>query len=481
MLQLPQARETARLRAELDGPPPSFTLLHGPTGIGKAEVVASAARGLDVVRYWAAPLTDPDHRAQLVARLGAWCEAPEPAPASGRRAPAPESPLLPGADWPRIFDHLVKRAAERHGTLRLVLEEFPRLVEARSKLPLELEKFWGRVRAQGLPVHLVLTGRDGPVFQALRREGGTLAAWIGLDLALQPLGYREVASLFPAHAPSDRLLAWGIFGGQRRHLRPCDPGVALSTNVRAVLLAPESPFLLEGTERLQLDLQSPARYASLLAALARGHREWGEILAGAPTFQSGGQMAPYLARLQGLGLVSSEASLDALPGARQRRYRIADPFYAFWYRFVLPNLTELMAGRARDVWRTRVRPHLDAYAAGLFPRICAEYLGEHARGRLGATAREVGGLWGSEYDLAPAGTLGNGAAFYGRALWGGGPVPATADEALSAEMRRTRYGFGRERRIRLVFATDGFSPELVRRAARSELLHLLGPEELLGG
>jgi hypothetical protein len=56
-----------------------------------------------------------------------------------------------------------------------------------------------------------------------------------------------------------------------------------------------------------------------------------------------------------------------------------------------------------------------------------------------------------------------------------------ADELLTQEIRHTRYGFAKERRIRLIFSTDGFSPALVRRAARSDALHLLGLEELLGG
>jgi hypothetical protein len=445
--------------------------------------VGSALAGLDAVRYWAAPLADPDHRALLVSRLGGWADAPaqaSPAPGSRSRNPGAESALLPSADWPRIFDHLLLRAVERRGALRLVLEEFPRLVEARSKLLLELERFWSRVRAQGLPVHLVLSGRDGPVFDSLRREA-PFADWIANDLGVSPLGYREVARLFPSYSLHHRLLAWLIFGGHPRHLRPCDPAVSLSTNVRQVLLAPDSPFLTEGTERLQIDLQSPGRYASVLAALAGGRREWAEILAGAPAFRSGGQMAPYLARLHELGLIASEASLDAAPGSRHRRYRVAEPFFAFWYRFVLPNLSDLVAGRSRDVWRLRIRPALDGYAAGLFPLACRHYLVEHVRERLGASAREVGGLWGAEYDLEPAGTLKSGAAFYGRSLWGGGRVGEAADDALVEEIRRTRYGFGRERRIRLIFATDGFSPELVRRAARGELLHLLGPEELLGG
>ena len=456
-------RQIERLRDALQGPTPSLGLLRGPGGCGKAAVVGEATREMDVVRYRAAPLPDPDHRALVIERLGPWGAG-----------------LAPTDDWPRIFDRLLSRAAERRETLRLVLEEFPLLVEARPKLLREVERFWSGVRAHGLPVHLVIAGSDGPVLDELRREEGAVAGWIGADVFVTPLGPREVGALFPGYGQRDRLLAWAIFGGLPRHLGACDPDVSLATNVRQAILSADARLLHEGTERLRLELQSPARYASLLRTLASGRREWGEILASTADFAGGGQMAPYLSRLQGMGLVESEASLDAAPGARQRRYRIRDPFLVFWYRFVLPHLTDLAAGMEREVWRRHVRPALDDHAALVFPLACRDHLLRHAHETLGADARATGGLWGAGYDIEPAGTLRTGAAVYGRALWGGGRVPETTDSVLQEEIRRTRYGFGKEARLRVVFATDGFAPALVRRAARSDHLHLLGPGDLLG-
>jgi hypothetical protein len=92
----------------------------------------------------------------------------------------------------------------------------------------------------------------------------------------------------------------------------------------------------------------------------------------------------------------------------------------------------------------------------------------------------LGGLWGSGYDIDPAGTLRTGSVVYGKAFWGGGRIPEVADHALQEEMRRTRYGFGRESRLRLLFSTDGFSPGLIRHVARSDAIHLIGVDDLFG-
>jgi uncharacterized protein len=460
-MEIRRRAEAEALRRELTGPAPSLTLVVGPPGSGKRTVVREAAHGLDVVRYWAAPLTDADHRTLFVERLGV-------------------EGLPPRSDWPRIFDRLLALAAERTGTLRIALEELPVLVETRPKLVAELERFWAGVRARGLSVHLVLTGAGGPVFQEMQEGTGPFAGWIGRTVPVLPLTFREVGALFPSYPPRDRMLAWAIFGGLERSLRPLDPEVTLATNVRQAVLAPAAPLLDEGIERLERRLQSVARYATLLRSMSVGREEWGEILAGAPELVSGAQMAPYLSRLQRLGIVSAEASLDARPGSRSRRYRILDPFLWFWHRFVQPNLSDIVDGRGAELWRRRVRPELDAYVRRLFPLACREYLARYARERLPAISRELGGLWGSDHDIELAGTLRTGAALYGRAFWAEGRVPEAADEALQEEIRRTRYGFGREARLRLYFSTDGFSSALLRRAARSDAVRLVSLEAMLG-
>jgi len=465
-MEIVRREVVGRLRSLLESPAPALGLLVGPAGVGKRGVVRRALQGLDAVRYWAAPLPDPDHRALLVARLGKWREAPMIG-ASGTDL------LSPTASWAQIFDHLLARAAERTGPVRLVLEEFPRLVDTRPKLYADLERFWAGVRARGLPVHLVLCGSEGAAFDRLRDPASPFAPWIAQQITVPPLTYREVGALFPAYTPADRLRAWSVFGGLPRYLSACDPDTSLAKNVRRAILSPDAPLLLEGSELLQREFQSVARYASVLHSLSQGSSEWGAVVAGAPDFASGAQMAPYLARLQQLGLVAGAASLDAGPGTRNRRYAIEDPFLSFWHRFVLPDLSDLVDGRAAEVWRRRVREGLEQHAALLFPVACRQYLVHHGQERLPARAREIGGLWGADHDIEVAGTLRTGAAVYGRAFWRGGRVPETAEDVLEDEIGRTRYGFGREARLRVIFSTDGFAPGLLRRGVRSEILHLI--------
>ena len=77
-----------------------------------------------------------------------------------------------------------------------------------------------------------------------------------------------------------------------------------------------------------------------------------------------------------------------------------------------------------------------------------------------------------------SGILTSGAAFYGTASW-----PDAADPArlrrLDAGVRETRYGFGRENRLRMVF-TAAATPQLSRAAARRHDVVLVTPAQLAG-
>jgi hypothetical protein len=326
----------------------------------------------------------------------------------------------------------------------------------------------------------VLVGSDPVALGALTGEESPLGDALTLDLDLAPLPYRAVTGLLAGWPARDRAIAWTIWGGMPSAVRWLDPAVGLLANVRRTLLDADAPLLHAGIDVLRRDLQSPARYASILRALALGRREWGELAASVPELTSSGQLGPYLARLEALRLIEVRRSLDARERSRSRRYHACDPFLSFWYRFVLPHLAELEAGEAADLWATRIRPGLDEHARLFFPDLARAYVRLHAE-QLRSPAREAGALWGAGYELDVAAILRSGAVCYGVCHWDGVPVGEEALTALEPALRQSRYGYGRETRLRVVFHAGDVADDLVRRAARDEHIRLIGLEELLDG
>lgn len=464
--------ETRLLRDRIDGPGPSLTLVAGRRGIGKTALLRKVAASIDgpVLWYAATAIPDPDQRALLAPRIPAGSSADD-------RGGGGTRPLAADAGWDEILAAIGRWG--RGGGL-LVLDEAPWIVAARARFPAEFTAFWRQVLADGIPLRVVLTGSDLQAMDALAAADGPLGALEPARIGIGPLGYRAAGSMFPSYDATARMAAYGVFGGRPDVLSNCDPDVTFQTNLRQALFAEDAPLAHAGWHDLQVELQSVARYASLLRAMANGRAEWGELVAGAPDFTSGGQMAPYIQRLEAMGMVEVTRSLDAGPRSRSRRYEITDPFTAFWHRFVLPSLSDIERGAGNETLARTVRPALDAYMATIFPRICREWLRAHAKPVLGASAREAGGLWGTDYDLDASATLRNGAVCYGRCHWTESPVDAAAVDEIARQVRRLRYGFGKESRYRLVFSASGFTEGLRRRAARDESVRLVGTEELWG-
>ena len=125
-----------------------------------------------------------------------------------------------------------------------------------------------------------------------------------------------------------------------------------------------------------------------------------------------------------------------------------------------------------------IRPHLEEHLSTVLAEVCRQYMRQDAMEVFGANARTCGSLWGKQYDIPVAGILSSGAPFYGR------PVGDTRKRGvfatLDADMRETRYGFGRERRLRLAFASKELGPSIQREAARRHDAVLIGPRQLAG-
>ena len=285
----------------------------------------------------------------------------------------------------------------------------------------------------------------------------------------------------PGSTSVELLRAYAVFGGIPAVLRLLDRSVTTETNARRLMLDDRGPLADVGGMWLERDLQTPNRYHAILAALAAGESDWATVHAGVSDLTTSGQVAPYLRRLEQLGLIETRQSLDARSGSRGRRYRIVDPLFAFWYRYVLPSRHGPLRPSSADGLVRSIRARFDEHIATIFPHICRQHAEYDAIETLGSNAREVGGLWATSYDLPVAGVLGSGAVFYGSCHWS--PLVRGDDPLakLDAQIRETRYGFGRQQRLRVLFTRDPAPRWLQREIAKRPDAQILTAGDLVGG
>jgi AAA+ ATPase superfamily predicted ATPase len=463
-------RELKALTSELDNGRPSLIVLYGRRRVGKSTLLQKAIEGRPSIYYQATRVTDADSQSLIKAAV------------SGALGSDPVLESISG--WEGIFAYLERAGSAIHAgrgqALVVVLDEFPYLCEDNRALPSIIQKVWDGVRRAGVPLKLVLCGSHIAFMEDLLAERNPLHGRQSRELEVGPLPFREAAALLPGWDADALLRAYGIFGGMPYYLSLCDPGEDLAANVRRLVLEDGAPLREEPIHLLQAELQAPARYASILRAVADGLTQWGEILnrvtrKGEP----GNSIAPYIDRLERMRLIRRMQSLDVPVPEKSRatRYYLDDPFLAFHYRFVLPNASALQAGYGEAVYRMKIEPALDEFMGGQFEDVCRAWVALCGEERLGVPAQTVGKIWTGEYDLDVAGELLDGRRFAGECKWWKRPVGANVYRDLKAETGENRY-FGGTPPAYLLFARSGFTAELRKEAAKEGAV-LLTPAELL--
>lgn len=482
-----RSRELGALRSAMDGREPCVITVSGLPGAGVSSLLREAVRAYSALVFRCPPLPDPLIRGALHARLRrsppqtgrAEREEPERGPAHGPPAGHDDTP----PDWPELF-HTALTHRDGPGPFVLVLDDAHRLPEGRSRVTSALTAALARVRDEGHTAHVVLAGRAGGLPDIDATEVGASFDRVSLRVGSLPL--RAAVRYLPGRTAAEQLRAYGVFGGLPGVLTRLDRSVTVGTNVRRLLLHDAGALTEAPLTWLERSVQTPARYVALLESLAHGEVGWSPLSASVPDLTRSGQVAPYVQRLSELGFVGSRRSLDARPRSRSTRYHLADPFLAFWLRFVLPwrlseRTEEIVPYYARAI-RPQIRDHLQRMMAG----VCRSHMELDALETFGSSARDSGSIWNTSTDIPVAGTLTNGATYYGTCVWDppaqrAREAPASPLDALDLAIRETRYGFGREHRLRVVFTGRSTPTWLRREVARRHDARLIGADDLVGG
>lgn len=138
----------------------------------------------------------------------------------------------------------------------------------------------------------------------------------------------------------------------------------------------------------------PRNYLSIIgqvASSAHSPKEMAEILGLEPATVSN-----YLHTLVRLGLLRREVPATERDPERSRksRYEVADPYLRFYYRFLEPQLANIIRGAYRAVWQTIERHWRAFVGTHTFEEMCREWVYAAAEsGRLPFLPQRVGSHW----------------------------------------------------------------------------------------
>lgn len=380
-------------------------------------------------------------------------------------------------DWEQLFRYIARRANDRPYVL--VLDEFTYLTQAAPALPSILQKAWDHVLAD-TKVKVVLSGSYISAMTALMDADQPLFGRRTALLQLAPFSYADAADFMGKYSATDRLLAYGVFGGLPGHLALLDPSRSLAENVGQHLLTPTSRLYDEAAHLLDAFTSDAHLYYAIIDAIANGERTFGGI---AKRLGKGGSsLSRPLAWLRDMQIIARVAPLT--PSGRTShktvQYRLTDPYLQFWYRFLLPiratGVPELLSGK--EIWETHITPGLNDYMGAVFEEVCGAYVRADRGRRLPIRPARLGEWWtpasDRQIDLVAVGT--HSELLVGECKWG--DVTTGDLDRLQANTAVLAREFGSPRRVEylLISRRPVRDAALKRQIARGDAMHLTAEE-----
>ncbi|WP_258084090.1 ATP-binding protein [Thermococcus thermotolerans] len=270
----------------------------------------------------------------------------------------------------RDIDELLTAFAERIGDERviLIIDEFPLLVEHYRPVLSLLQRAWD-LKLSETKIMLILCGSS---VSAMENEvlayksplyGRRTGQW-----RLTEIPFFHIGEFLPGYTVEELAKVWSITGGIPAYLLQFSPEKSFDENVVERVLS-KGAFLYEEAEfLLREELREPANYFAILQAIAAGRSRFGGIVNSTGLDKS--LVSKYLAVLQRLEIVEREVPVTATLKEASKRglYSIADNYFAFWFRYVLPNKGYLEAGLAEEVWE-RSKSDFNAYMGSVFEKL----------------------------------------------------------------------------------------------------------------
>lgn len=448
--------ERSRLRGCYESDEADMVVIFGRRRLGKSELVRESLIDRDdAVRYQA---TETTPQVQL----------------NGFVDVASES--FPGVDrikqdWESLLGYLAEQNAV------VVLDEFPYLIDADESLPSVIQRLWDQ-EIQHTAATFVLVGSSISMMEEATLLGNSpLYGRFTEKIDLRQLDFDAAREFFPgAYTPKEQVFAWGVFGGAPYYLDGVELNHDLGTVVQQSILSQQGFLHNEPEYVLRTELTEPNRYFAILKAIAAGSTTANEI-AGAVGID-GKQISTYTQKLGRLRLVEREVPItEDKAKSRRGRYRILDPLFRFWFRFVYGN-EDRYERLGEEAYGTVIEPEMADFVSQEFETLCQDALpGLYP----GETFVDIGRWWYKEHEVDVVGLTDDGTMVAGECKFTSSPLDYSALASLEDHADEIRWSrdSGEVEREYALFARSGFTQSVREAAADRDDLELIDLEAII--
>ena len=340
--------ETARLKDALAREKSSLVVMYGRRRLGKSTLIKRMLSENDV--YFLADRSEEQHQRVLLAKVIAQI--------------FPDFDKLTYPDWESIFRAVNYRTDKR---FTLCLDEFPYLVEQSPELPSVLQKL---VDEKLLKYNLVLCGSSQNMMYGLFLD------------STAPLYGRadEIMRLTPRHLPyiqkalhlnaMNAIEEYAVWGGVPRYWELRENRSSLDDALWRNILSVNGTLYEEPIKLFQDDVKDIVKTSTIMSYIGTGANRLSEIAARCN--EPATNLSRPLKKLIDLGFLEKDVpfGIDE-KNAKKSLYKIADPFMAFYYQFVVPNRSFIELGRRLPLEQA-LTAHFSEYVSIHWEKLCRD-------------------------------------------------------------------------------------------------------------
>ena len=340
--------ETARLRDALSREKSSLVVVYGRRRLGKSTLIKRVLSDSDV--YFLADRSEGQHQRILLAKVVAQV--------------FPDFDKLTYPDWESLFRAVNYRTDKR---FTLCLDEFPYLVEQSPELPSVLQKL---VDEKQLKYNLVLCGSSQNMMYGLFLDS-TAPLYGRADeiMRLTPIRLPYIQEALDLDAVSS-VEEYAVWGGVPRYWELRENRNSLSDALWHNILSINGTLYEEPIKLFQDDVKDIVKTSTIMSYIGSGANRLSEIAARCN--EPATNLSRPLKKLIDLGFLEKDVpfGIDE-KNAKKSLYKIADPFMAFYYQFVVPNRSFIELGRRLPLEQA-LAAHFPEYVSMHWEKLCRD-------------------------------------------------------------------------------------------------------------
>ncbi len=340
--------EAARLKDALSRERSSLVVMYGRRRLGKSTLIKRVLSGRDV--YFLADRSESQHQRTLLAKMIAQV--------------FPDFDKLTYPDWESMFRAVNYRTDKR---FTLCLDEFPYLVEQSPELPSVLQKL---VDEKRLKYNLVLCGSSQNMMYGLFLDSNApLYGRADEIMRLTPIRLPYIQEALSLDA-MEAIEEYSVWGGVPRYWELRENRSSLDDALWHNILSVNGTLYEEPVKLFQDDVKDIVKTSTIMSYIGTGANRLSEIAARCN--EPATNLSRPLKKLIDLGFLEKDIpfGIDE-KNAKKSLYKIADPFMAFYYQFVVPNRSFIELGRRLPIEQA-LNAHFSEYVSMRWEKLCRD-------------------------------------------------------------------------------------------------------------